>query len=95
MTIIADRNIALPEVPEGLDEGMTDYLRNLQGNIEEYLRKMYDSLVLTDIFLSSDSAIYIGEFDVDGTWRLIRDGNDFAVQRRESGSYVEKFAFTA
>jgi hypothetical protein len=33
--------------------------------------------------------------EIDGAWRIIPDGNDLAFQRRESGVWVEKGAFTA
>ena len=43
-----------------------------------------------DIDLDSTGALYIGNQDVDGSWRLVRSGNDFSFQRRESGTWVEK-----
>jgi hypothetical protein len=43
---------------------------------------------------SADKAIYLGPL-ADGNWRIVVDGNDLSFQRRESGAWVEKGAFTA
>lgn len=45
--------------------------------------------------IGSANAIYFGNAATNGTWRIIRAGNDFSFQRREAGTYVEKGAFTA
>lgn len=50
------------------------------------------SLVDSDISLSSASnAFYFGPPDVDGTWRIIRNGSNLEFQRRITGSYVMQF----
>ena len=46
---------------------------------------------LTD--LEATDVIYFGDRNTNGSWRFIRDGNDFLVQRRESGAWVEKGAW--
>lgn len=43
-----------------------------------------------DIELDAADAVYFGADDTDGSWRIIRSGNDFVFQRRESGTWVEK-----
>lgn len=49
-----------------------------------------------DLYLSGSpifGVLYFGDPTTNGTWRIIPDGNNLSVQRRESGSYVEKTAF--
>jgi hypothetical protein len=45
--------------------------------------------------VDSADAIYFGNPLVDGTWRIIRSGNDFVFQRRESSVYVTKSTVSA
>lgn len=47
-----------------------------------------------DLILSSTDSIYFGAIATNGSWRIIRSGNDLVVERRESGAYVEKGKFT-
>lgn len=47
-----------------------------------------------DINLDGTSAIYIGDSGTNGTWKIVISGTTLSMQRRESGSYVEKGAFT-
>ncbi len=46
--------------------------------------------VAGDLELSSSGAIYWGDPNTNGSWRVLRDGNDLAIERRESGSWVTK-----
>lgn len=36
--------------------------------------------------------VYFGDSATDGTWRITQSGSNLSIQRRESGSYVEKSA---
>jgi hypothetical protein len=47
------------------------------------------------VIVASDDAFYIGAKATDGTWRIVRNGNDLEIQRRESGSYVMKGKISA
>ena len=47
------------------------------------------------LVMSATDALYFGEASTNGTWRAIRDGNNLNFERRESGTYVKKGAFTA
>jgi hypothetical protein len=38
----------------------------------------------------SEAAFYLGDPAVDGTWRIIKDGNNLAFERRESSVWVAK-----
>ena len=44
--------------------------------------------------VNSDEAFYLGDPGTDGTWRIIRDGNNLVHQRRESGVWVTKHTIT-
>lgn len=48
-----------------------------------------------DIELPSTDAIYLGNADTDGSWRMIRSGTDLSFERRESSSWVNKGSFIA
>ena len=43
-----------------------------------------------DIETGDANAFYFGDPSTDGTWRIVRDGNDLSFERRESGTYVFK-----
>jgi hypothetical protein len=45
--------------------------------------------------LAATTYLYFGPSGTDGTWRIGRSGNNLVIERRETGSYVEKGAFTA
>ncbi len=47
----------------------------------------------SDVNAGSTSAIYFGDSATDGTWKIVRSGNNLSFQRRESGAYVEKGNF--
>lgn len=47
----------------------------------------------SDINAGSTSVVYFGDSATDGTWKIVRDGNNLSFQRRESGAYVEKGKF--
>ena len=38
--------------------------------------------------------VYFGDPDTDGSWRFTVDGTALSAQKRETGSWVEKGAFT-
>ena len=44
-----------------------------------------DELVVAD-----STAVYFGSPTVNGSYRIVRDGNNLNIERRESGSWVEK-----
>lgn len=48
-----------------------------------------------DIETTSTGAHYFGDPTTDGTYKVVRDGNDLVTYRRESGTYVEKSRVTA
>jgi hypothetical protein len=48
-----------------------------------------------DIQTTSTCAFYFGGKTTDGSWRMIRSGDDLNFERRESGSWVSKGSFAA
>lgn len=45
-----------------------------------------------DVTIGSGNAFYFGSSTTNGSWRIIRDGNNLSFQRREGGTWVEKGA---
>lgn len=43
-----------------------------------------------DLQLPSGNAVYLGDKLTNGSWRIIRSGNNLSFQRREAGVWVEK-----
>ena len=46
-----------------------------------------------DLEVSALDAFYLGDPGTDGTWRIIRSGNDLAFERRELGVWLKKGTF--
>lgn len=44
--------------------------------------------------VGGEEYLYFGDENTDGSWRLIIDGDNLAIQKRESGVWVEKSSFT-
>ena len=44
-----------------------------------------------DIKTAADAAFYFGDADTDGSWRIIRVGNDLEFQRREIGVWNKQY----
>ena len=59
------------------------------------LRLNSNVLIKHDFTIGSTSAFYFGDSTTDGTWKISRNGTDLVIERRESGSYVEKGSFVA
>jgi hypothetical protein len=95
MRINAARQIALPPVPDKLPQEVREYAEKLHDSIKKHLRQIYDSLVTTDLELASDAAIYLGNFDTNGSWRFVRSGNDLVIQRLEAGTWTTKSTIAA
>jgi len=46
--------------------------------------------VVGDVEVGSTDAFYFGDPSTDGSWRIVRDGNDLSFERRELGTWVFK-----
>ena len=57
--------------------------------LKEYL-PLAGGTLTGDVVQASDKAFYFGATDADGSWRMNRSGNNLVIERRESGSWVEK-----
>ncbi len=53
------------------------------------------TVTAADVDIASDKAFYLGNPTTDGSWKIIRSGNNLLMQRREAGSYVTKTTITA
>lgn len=54
-----------------------------------------DNYFTGDIETTSTGAFYMGDQNTDGSWRIVRSGNDLVMERRESGVWVTKQTITA
>ena len=48
-----------------------------------------------EVTLPAANGFYFGDASTNGSWRIIRDGNNIKFQRRESGSWVDKSTISA
>lgn len=69
-------------------------IKNLGKGLTETDSIRFDQL-FNELILAVDGIIYFGDENTDGTWRLIRSGTSFNVERRESSVWVKKGAFRA
>jgi hypothetical protein len=67
----------------GTDPGGSDLLR------------VGGAVTAASVAVAAADYVYWGPAATDGTWRYGRSGNDFVIQRRESGSYVTKQTIAA
>jgi len=57
-----------------------------------------DSIWLDNVngkVLSSTGGLYFGNIDTEGSWRIIRSGNNLVIQRYETGSWTTKSTISA
>jgi len=52
------------------------------------------TLINTDAVVDSDKAFYLGDSSTNGSWRVIRSGNNLLMERRESAAWVTKQTIT-
>jgi hypothetical protein len=50
---------------------------------------------LEEVHLISTGIIYLGDSATNGSWRIVRSGDDLTFDRRESGSWVTKSTISA
>lgn len=72
----------------------TQFEKDLCLILNERFREIAEA-INENVILPSGGACYFGDTEVDGSWRLIRNGNNLVVQRLESSSWVTKSTFTA
>ena len=54
-----------------------------------------DIINIANLALSSTGIVYFGGTTTEGSWRLVRSGDDLKVQRYESSVWVDKGGFGA
>lgn len=54
--------------------------------------RIRDKAIGNEVILGSDGAIYLGNPNTNGTWKIVINGNDLEFQKRESGVFVMKGA---
>ena len=72
---------------------------NSTGELIDSANLTYDSTnglkTATDIQTASDKAFYFGDKTTEGSWRLIRSGNNLVIERYESAAWVTKSTISA
>lgn len=48
-----------------------------------------------ELHLPTAGIIYFGDDSTNGSWRIVRSGNDLVIQRREADSWVTKSTISA
>jgi hypothetical protein len=52
-------------------------------------------VIIEKIVLGAAEAIYLGEETTDGSWRIVRSGNDLVIQRLVLGTWTTKSTISA
>lgn len=71
------------------------YIDDLRHAIENLARRVR-ALEVREIVpnYSSTTAVYLGDSSTDGSWRMVRSGNNLVFERREGGAWVIKQTIT-
>lgn len=48
-----------------------------------------------EVHLISAGIVYLGDSETNGSWRMVRSGNNLLFQRKEAGSWVTKSTISA
>lgn len=76
-----------------LPQPSTQFEKDLCVAVNDFVRQIAEA-VNNNVILPSEGAYYFGDTNTDGSWRLVRSGNNLEVQRLESSSWVSKSTFT-
>ncbi len=91
----AKKTLSLP-LPEALKsnklEDIKEHFRLLTEELDKAYRLLWQDTA--NIQVAEDGWIYFGDKDTDGSWRVGRVGNNWEMQRRESGTFVKKAGAT-
>lgn len=91
--------IKLPTVPgefknfEEIQKYLINLTKSLYDNIRDIINEFNGKIEVVNISIKDNDPITFGE-EIDGSWRIIRSGNNLSFQRRESGVWVEKGRYT-
>lgn len=79
---------------EELDKKFSEYIEKLKKKFSTFRNEIINHPRYEfGGFSPQVNDLNIGDPAADGSWRIIVSGNDLSVQRRESGSWVEKGSF--
>ncbi len=67
-------------------EDIKNELRLLYEELDRYLRLLWQDVATIQV--DADGFVYFGNKDTDGTWRMGRDGVDWVLEHRESGTWT-------
>jgi len=71
-----------------------ELITTTSGNITATTPNAEMQLINTDAVIDSDKAFYFGDSSTNGSWRIVRSGNNLIMERRETGSWVTKQTIT-
>ena len=97
-TITGDTTpVAQPSGSVGIGDGVVRAGTKIQcyGTSNESIQTAGGVTLVGDIVGAAASNIYLGPSGTDGSWRMVRSGNDLVFQRRESGTWTTKSTISA
>lgn len=80
------------EGPTGVLAEGTDFALSASGAPSSFGGENIENIA--DIEQADTGAHYFGDATTDGSWRIVRNGNNLVFERRESGSWVTKSTLT-
>ena len=84
----------LPNLGDGGSDKLAEYNAVMEA-VDGIIQDLVDGAGSTDVFLPASGAVYLGDDEVEGSWRIKRSGNDLQFQRYESGLWTAKGGVTA
>lgn len=55
----------------------------------------YGGVAVMNIEVGADQPFYFGNKDTDGSWRIVRSGDDLVIQRLVLGTWMTKSTISA
>jgi len=84
--------------PTGVEFLFTDSAGGVKrlsiDDLKAFLKTYFDTLY-AEIGTPNLTTAYFGDSATNGTWRITKDVDDLVIERRESGSWIEKSRVTA
>jgi hypothetical protein len=71
-----------------------EYNNSVSGLAAENVQDAIDEIGAGTFSEITIDILYFGDKDTNGSWRLIRNGNNLQIERRESGIWEAKQIFT-
>ncbi len=77
------------ELPSNKLSDIQEHFRRYREELDKQWRLLFQDVAVVQV--DTDGWIYFGGKDTDNSYRIGRSGNDWQVQRRESGTWTPKF----